>query len=171
MRRLLLLASLLLSSTAAATAAGCLDEAERMAARYKLAFLAPTPPRTDAPATASGGAPPATADARGPLAAPDTRIEPGATAPPAGAAPRTGTAPDGTAPKAAPSTALDGAPAPPQIGSGSSTPAAEPPPIGPSERARMEEKLSQARAAELAGRSDECFRQLREAQTIASGSR
>jgi hypothetical protein len=35
----------------------------------------------------------------------------------------------------------------------------------------MEELLSRARAAETDGRSDECFRLLREAQTIASENR
>jgi hypothetical protein len=161
MRGLLLFLSLLLGWTTAAPAASCLEETERLAARYKLTFFAPmTSPQGGVPAAPSGEVPPATADARGALAAPDTRIEPGATAPPAR-----------SAPGAAPGSALDGAPAPAQTGSGSSTPAVEPPPLEPTQRARMEKLLSQARAAESAGRSDECFRELREAQTIATSGR
>lgn len=163
MRRLMLALSLLLGGTTAAAAASCLEETERLAARYKLAFLAPMiSPQGGAPAGTSSEAPAATADARGPLAAPDTKVEPGATAPPAGATP-------GAAP---PNATIADAPAPAQTpGSGSSIPPTEPPPLEANQRARIEELLSRARAAELAGRSDECFRQLGEAQAIAQEKR
>jgi hypothetical protein len=161
MRSLLLILPLLLGWANVAAAAGCVDEAQRLAARYKLTFLAPmTSPQS--------GAAPATADARGTLAAPDTKTEPGATAPPAAGSPTVGSPTVGLPGAATSGSALDGAPAPAQTGSGSSTPAAEPPPLKPTQRARMEELLSQARAAELDGRSDDCFRHLREAQSIAS---
>ena len=43
MRGLLRLLPVLLAWTSTASAANCLEETERLAARYKLAFLAPRP--------------------------------------------------------------------------------------------------------------------------------